>query len=340
MGTMRLAFCIPVFNDWTSVSALITDLDTVVATMDLQSATVVVVDDGSTEPAPAVLGASLTNLASVDVLELRRNVGHQRAIALGLARIHADESADMVVVMDGDGEDRPADVPRLVQACMQSEGGTVVFAQRKRRSESVVFRLGYLSYKVVHLILTGRGVDIGNFCCVPVEALRRIVGVSEIWNNFSAGIVNARIRHGRIPVNRGRRIDGTSRMNLTALVTHGFSAISVYGERVATRMLGVVAALGVFTLVGISIVMAKRLVLGEAIPGWASSMGGILLVLSINLLLLSVSLLLLLLQARERANFIPLRDFSWFILRRRTWPSTTSDPTDRQSADDRAIDER
>jgi hypothetical protein len=67
-------------------------------------------------------------------LRLRRNLVHQRTIAIGLAHIGEYEARD-VVVMDSDGEDDPRDVPRLV-ARMQEERGRSVFAERTRRSES------------------------------------------------------------------------------------------------------------------------------------------------------------------------------------------------------------
>ena len=50
------------------------------------------------------------------VLHLRSNQGHQRAIALGLYHLHEFTDAEAVVVMDGDGEDRPEDLPELLRA--------------------------------------------------------------------------------------------------------------------------------------------------------------------------------------------------------------------------------
>ena len=47
---------------------------------------------------------------------MRRNVGHQRAIAIRLCWLGSVESDARVVVMDGDGEDLPGDVPRRLAA--------------------------------------------------------------------------------------------------------------------------------------------------------------------------------------------------------------------------------
>ena len=79
-------------------------------------------------------------IARVDVLRLRRNVGHQRAIAIGLAFIHAHRPCRAVVVMDADGEDRPSDVPRLLARLDAAGDPAIVFAERTRRSSGTSSR--------------------------------------------------------------------------------------------------------------------------------------------------------------------------------------------------------
>jgi glycosyltransferase involved in cell wall biosynthesis len=104
------------------------------------AADILLIDDGSSErfldhfaPGP------LKHLGKISILRLRRNVGHQRAIAIGLAYAEAANCCDIAVVMDGDGEDRPEDVPRLIDELLRLDGSHVVFAERTRRSEGVVF---------------------------------------------------------------------------------------------------------------------------------------------------------------------------------------------------------
>src|SRR3954465_13663799 len=85
-GPCRLVILMPVFNDSESLRALLGRLDEVAERHGID-ADVLVVDDGSTEPAPRLAGP-FRALASVRILELRRNLGHQRAIAVGLAYVH------------------------------------------------------------------------------------------------------------------------------------------------------------------------------------------------------------------------------------------------------------
>src|SRR5262249_6940606 len=113
---LELLVAIPVFDDWEALARLLPRLDAALAGAGLP-ASVLIIDDASPRSAPpATFAGPFGALRAIDVLRLARNLGHQRAIAIGLAHLRAERTFDAVVVMDGDGEDRPEDVPRLVEA--------------------------------------------------------------------------------------------------------------------------------------------------------------------------------------------------------------------------------
>jgi hypothetical protein len=56
------------------------------------------------------------NLEGVEILRLICNLGHQRAIAVGLGEVAQRHAYDAVIVMGCDGEDRPCDVVRMINA--------------------------------------------------------------------------------------------------------------------------------------------------------------------------------------------------------------------------------
>ena len=165
-----LTILIPIFNDWAALEMLLELLDRALAEHGL-SAGVLVVDDGSTLSAPARdrVDPTFRALRQVEVLELRRNLGTQRALAIGITFVEDRGHCDELVVMDGDGEDDPRDVPRLVMRSREEGGERIVFAERTKRSESALFRVFYVLYKVLHGILTGYGVRVGNFSVIPLR---------------------------------------------------------------------------------------------------------------------------------------------------------------------------
>lgn len=311
--TSELLFLIPVFNDWEAVSRVLADLDEQLEAIE-GPASVLMVDDGSTEPSPARLPFEPRRLARVEVLPARRNLGHQRAIALGLTFIYERRPCRAVVVMDGDGQDAPRDVPKLLAAVDAARPGSAVFAARTRRSEGPWFAAGYLAYKAIHRVLTGRKVEVGNFSVLPWALLERLVGVSEIWNHYAAAVYKARLPVVQVPVPRAHRVEGHSRMNFVALVTHGLSAISVYGDVVGVRMLGLAAGLAALTLLTLVAIGFTRVFLGFAIPSWAGMAVALLVFLFGSLLGLLAMAVLFLLQSRERYSFLPLRDYRHYLL--------------------------
>jgi hypothetical protein len=308
-----ISVCIPVFDDWASAYAVAERLDAVADDLGAP-VRVLFVDDGSSEPAPARPLPALGRVVEVSTLRLRRNLGHQRAIAVGLAHLHETRLGDLVVVMDGDGEDAPADVKTLIDRCRALGDAKVVFAARRKRTEGVVFRLGYVTYKILHLLLTGRGINIGNFSVIPPTLLPRIMGVPELWNHYAAGVIHARIPVATVGIDRSKRIVGTSKMNLVALATHGMSAISVFGDVAGMRLLTATSGLALLSLTALSGVVVVRFTTDLAIPGWATSAAGLLCVIVLNLLMLSVVFVLFVLQSRNVAHFLPLRDYRFYVL--------------------------
>lgn len=132
-GSFHVIILMPVYRDWESAFLVCQSLDNHIGRLPQVNARVLLVDDGS----PDETGWSrfeARSLIQVDVLRLRRNIGHQRAICAGLCYIHEYLSCDAVLVMDADGEDRPEDAVRLIESIIE-QPNDVLFAKRRRRFE-------------------------------------------------------------------------------------------------------------------------------------------------------------------------------------------------------------
>ena len=218
-----------------------------------------------------------------------------------------------LVVMDGDGEDDPADVPRLVRRCQEEGFAKIVFAERTRRSESLVFRVFYVLYKIIHVLLTGIRVRVGNFSVIPRDRLESLVVVSELWNHYAAAAFKSRQPLCFVPTRRARRLQGQSSMNFVDLVTHGLGAISVYGEIVGVRLLVLASILVLVVLTGIIAAVIVKLATPWAVPGWATYTVGILFVLLVLCIMLAFVFSFIILWGRQGSSFLPCRDYVYFI---------------------------
>jgi hypothetical protein len=312
-GNELLRILIPVFNDWDCLELLLKNLDRTLQAHRTQ-ADLLIIDDGSTiPPAPSFCTAAYDCLGRIEVVRLRRNLGHQRAIAIGLAYVEARAPCRALVVMDGDGEDDPADVPRLVERCRQEGFEKIVFAERGKRSESLAFLVCYELYKIVHVLLVGIRVRVGNFSVVPRARLESLAVVSELWSHYAAAAFKSHQPLCLVPTRRAPRLCGRSRMNFVDLVVHGLAAISVFGEIVGVRLLVMSCLLIGIALAGAAATVAVRLATDWAIPGWATYTLGLLLVLLTLGIMLAAQFSFVILAGRQGSTFLPCRDYAHFI---------------------------
>jgi glycosyltransferase involved in cell wall biosynthesis len=309
----RLVILIPVFNDWHAVALLLPALDHALEN-SRTPIDVLLVNDGSTQqPEPGLLAPNFEHLRSVQILHLRRNLGHQRAIAVGLVHIYTNWPCVGVVVMDGDGEDRPRDVVRLMEEFRRHGQKTIIFAERAKRLEKIAFRFSYWLYRTTHWLLTGVRVRVGNFSIVPWQAVERLVIVSEIWNHYAAAIFRARLLYLTIPMDRGPRMTGESQMNFASLLVHGFSSISVFSDIVSTRLLVVASALTGALAASTGAMVALSWAVHFRVPAWAAYVGGVSLIILAQAVIGSLLLAFSILNARANLTFVPLRDTPHYL---------------------------
>jgi polyisoprenyl-phosphate glycosyltransferase len=264
MATARnsLALLCPVYNDWRSLTVLIEHLDKVLEDCGLKI-DLFVVDDGSTIRVDLTQIPITRHIQCIECLSLVTNMGHQRAIAVGLCEIEKRGVYDAVIILDSDGEDRPDDVLRLLKAHHENPNFIVV-AQRIARSEGAGFKFFYFFYKKLFQFLTGQAIDFGNFSLIPAAYLGQINAMPETWNHLAASIVRSRIPLMRVPTSRAKRYAGSSSMNFIALVLHGLGGMSVFIDVFLVRLLMILSSLG-----GLGIVIAVSvLLLRPQNPGW------------------------------------------------------------------------
>src|SRR4029077_5684546 len=139
------------------------------------------------------------------------------------------------------------------------------------------FRLFYRLYGATFRALTGRHLGFGNFCAMSPDAARRLTPMPELNLHLAATTLRSGLALHRVPIDRGPRYDGRSKMSFVDLTSHGLRSIPVFGETVLTRIViaaFLLAALGALIL---AIVLAVKL-MGYASPGWTTTVAGFTLI--------------------------------------------------------------
>ena len=271
--TSRLVIVMPVYEDVEASSRLFREL---VAQLG-RDVRVVVVDDGSVRRPLEIADLEAAGIAG-HLLKLRRNVGHQRAIAIGLgfASEHVGPNA-RVIVMDSDGEDLPSTIPPLLEA-LEDARVDIVVAKRRGRVETLRFKLFYLLYRRLFGLLTGRSISFGNFMAMKPPAVKRLVAMQELSIHVAATVLASKLRIATRPLDRGPRYAGQSKMNFVGLALHGFKALMIFAEDVLVRVGFACALIAALAVLGAAAAIILKLV-GISTPGWFSVALGILILI-------------------------------------------------------------
>lgn len=205
---------------------------------------------------------------SREIIRPPYNLGHQGALTFAL-RLYSEliGEDDLVVTLDSDGEDRPEDIPLLIGRLENESPSpfTVVLAQRTKRSETLTFKVMYSVFKLVFWSLTGTLIRSGNFMVYRGKLIKSLIGHPFFDYCYSSTFVSLRIPILSVPLPRGERYFGKSKMNFFGLITHGLRMLLPFAERISVR--AIIAAGLVF---GVSAIATAVLIALSGITLFAS----------------------------------------------------------------------
>ncbi|GAB4243266.1 MAG: glycosyltransferase family 2 protein [Acidobacteriota bacterium] len=205
-----LSVVIPVFNEAENVGALFEELRQVLESLG-HPWEVIFVDDGSTDGTAEAIAALCRTDPRVVLLELRRNFGQTAALAAGLQ----EARGEYIVTMDGDGQNDPHDIPRLLEKA--GEGFELVNGWRRPRRDPLLSRR-LPSVLANRLIRTITGVPVHDSGCALKAIRREIVREMRLYGEMHRFIpaiayqLGARI--AEIPVHHRPRRRGRSKYGL------------------------------------------------------------------------------------------------------------------------------
>jgi glycosyltransferase involved in cell wall biosynthesis len=130
---MELSIVVPVFNEEENVEPLVGEIRNALARVNKRYE-IIAIDDGSNDGTFAALSRLQRCEPALNIIRLKRNFGQTAALAAGLAYA----SGDIVVLMDGDGQNDPADIPALLAKL--DDGKDLVVGWRFKRQDPFLSR--------------------------------------------------------------------------------------------------------------------------------------------------------------------------------------------------------
>jgi len=228
----KFKILMPCYNDWPSVFKLLDNIDQEILELNGEFS-VLIVNDGSNEKMPESKRV-YKNIKSVEVINMKKNQGHTRSNATGIRYLSKKENFDYLILMDGDGEDRPEEIKLLVNKVLKSEDVSVV-AKRVKRSEGLIFSILYNLHKLITLVFTGRNMNFGHYSCLTKKDVDVISSKESLWGNYSGTVKKFISKLDNIPCVRGMRYVQPSKMSFIKLVIHSFSILAVFRYQVLLR---------------------------------------------------------------------------------------------------------
>jgi dolichol-phosphate mannosyltransferase len=204
----KLSVVVPAYNEAENLQALLEELEGVLASLP-ESSEVVVVDDGSTDATAALLAGLQGRYPRLRAVTFLRNAGQSAAFAAGMEAARGE----VVVTMDADLQNDPADIPRMLPLLA---GADVVCGIRRRRRDSFLRRVSSRVANAVRRAVIHDGVqDTG--CSLKLLPRRRVLGLPRFngMHRFLPALLQWEgCRVAEVAVNHRPRRAGQAKYNL------------------------------------------------------------------------------------------------------------------------------
>jgi len=249
----KISIVLPIYNEERCIKELLTEIERVVD----YPLEFILVDDGSTDNTLSTIrsyqmqGTPRTK----KIVVLSRNFGHQQALMAGLCNVSDD--AAWILVMDADYQDFPEDIPCLLEKI--KEGYDCVYAIRKSRNEGFLIRILIKAFYKIQTRIVSFSIppNSGTFSIFNKRILEKVLMFKESDIYFPALRAYVGYRQTGIPLKRGKRADGKSRvgllglLDLSSIALFNFSGMPmrfIFISGVFTVVLCVICSLIVFGL--------------------------------------------------------------------------------------------
>ena len=226
---MKHIFVIPVYNDSRSLNKLIANLNIVLKKNKKIEHEILVIDDNSSEKIKINI-KNFETIKKLRILTLKKNLGSQKAIAVGLKYLKNRKKNFLITVMDGDGEDDPNQVLKMIDNANQNPKH-IITSNRERREESLIIVSLYKLHLIITFLFTCKWISFGNFSTFHKDNLKNLLSNNFSWYAHSSSVLkNCNII--RLYSKRKKRYFDKSKLGLITLFEHSLRVNVVFYKNI------------------------------------------------------------------------------------------------------------
>ena len=218
---------LPIYNDWHSLGVL---LDQIKGSLRKKKAIIklFLINDGSTEKKKLKFDRKFYR--GMEILNLKKNIGSQKAIATGLKYLDKNKKKyqNNFIIMDSDGEDDPKKIKEIIKLIDKNNNTEIITMNRTLRKESFFFSIFYEVHLLITFLIAFKYIRFGNFSFLNRNVINKITKKKELWLAYSATLNKYFSPKVTISAPRQKRISGKSKMSYSSLIMHSLNIQSVY----------------------------------------------------------------------------------------------------------------
>lgn len=221
----KIVILTPVYNDWNNLGKLLKKINKVFEVSINNTFDLVIVNDCSKENYNHKK-YKLKMINKIILINLEKNVGSQRAIAIGLKYLKKNYKKNFkTIIIDSDGQDNPKIISKILSLNEKNPNCSIAINRGQRR-EPIWFKLFYEAYCILVKLFCFKKIRFGNYSLVDISDLKKITEKKELWSAFPPTLSKNSNRLLHLSADREKRYGGDSKMNFYGLVYHALRVFS------------------------------------------------------------------------------------------------------------------
>lgn len=277
---------VPCYNEAQALPIFYSAVKDVASQLDGYALTLLLINDGSKDDTLSIMEELASRDASVRYISFSRNFGKEAAMYAGFC----NAQGDYIAVMDADMQDPPSLLPQMLSILETGEYDSVATRRVTREGEPPIRSLcARMFYRLINKISDADIVDgARDFRLMKREMVDAIVAMSE-YNRFSKGIFGwIGFRTKWLPYQNVERVAGETKWSFFKLLKYSIDGIINFSQ----TPLSIASFMGmiftVFSFLMVVFVVLRRLIFGDPVAGWASTVCIILFIGGIQLMCMGI----------------------------------------------------
>ncbi len=301
---MKLSLIIPCYNEEEAIPLFYEEVHRVLEQLNCDYE-LLFINDGSVDGTDKVLKEYAKKDKNVKYLSFSRNFGKEAAMYAGFSNV----TGDYVAVMDADLQDPPALLPQMLDILQTQEYDSVATRRVTRKGEPVIRSLfAKAFYRIINKISDADIVDGARDFRLMKKSMADAIAAMGEYNRFSKGIYGwIGFRTYWLAYENQERIAGSTKWNLWKLMKYGLDGIINFSQ----VPLSLASWSGIFltfiSAIMLIFIVVRRLIFGDPVAGWASTISVIIFIGGLQLFFLGVIgqyLAKIYLESKQRPHYI------------------------------------